>query len=443
MNSIVKSKNIFDPKPIEIKGFEIDERIMKLAAQAEQNCAPLFAEINRVSRINGERVLSAFINNKVSAACMQGSTGYGYGDVGRDTLDKVYAEAFGAEDAIVRHSFVSGTHAIACALFGILRPGDKLISLTGEPYDTLHEVIGINKNAEGGKAGGGSLLDFKIEYDQLDLNSEGKPDIGAIFQRVKGVKAAYIQRSRGYSLRSALTVEDIAETIKAAKGANPEIIIIVDNCYGEFVEACEPIQAGADIIIGSLIKNPGGGIAETGGYIAGAKKYVELCAARLTSPGMGREVGCSLNQNKLMYQGLFFAPEVVANALKTAEFSSEIMGLLGFECYPKIHERRGDIITAVVMKNSENLIAFCQGVQKGSPVDSFISPMPWAMPGYDSKVIMASGAFNMGSSVELSADAPLREPYVAYVQGGLTYTAGRMGIIVALQEMLDRRGLPL
>ncbi len=428
---------IFDPKPIEIKGFEIDERILRFADKAEENCSAAFAEIDRIARINGEKVLRAFINNKVSAACMTGTTGYGYDDVGRDTLDKVYAEVMGAEDALVRHTFVSGTHALTCALFGVLRAGDKIVSLTGAPYDTLEEVIGIRGS------GNGSLADFGVKYDQVDLLPDGKPNLGEIFQKVKDAKVAYIQRSRGYSLRPTLTINNIAEIVKAVKNANPKVIVMVDNCYGEFVESREPTHVGADLIIGSLIKNPGAGIAETGGYIAGKKELVEQCAYRLTCVGMGKEVGCTLNQNKLMYQGLYFAPEVVANAVKTATFTSEIMTLLGFECFPKRNEVRGDIITAVLMKNSENLIAFCQGVQKGSPVDSYVTPEPWDMPGYDSQVIMAAGAFNMGASIELSADAPLREPFAAYVQGGLTYPTGRMGILVALQEMHEKHCLRL
>ena len=428
---------IFDPKPIITKGFEIDERILKLADKAEENCSAKFAEIDRIARINGEKVLRAFINNKVSAACMTGTTGYGYDDVGRDTLDKVYAEVMGAEDALVRHTFVSGTHALTCALFGVLRSGDKIVSLTGAPYDTLEEVIGIRGN------GNGSLADFGVKYDQVDLLPDGKPNLGEIFQKVKDAKVAYIQRSRGYSLRPTLTINGIAEIVKAVKNANPNVIVMIDNCYGEFVESREPIHVGADLIIGSLIKNPGAGIAETGGYIAGKKELVEQCAYRLTCVGMGKEVGCTLNQNKLMYQGLYFAPEVVANAVKTATFTSEIMTLLGFECFPKRDDVRGDIITAVLMKNPENLIAFCQGIQKGSPVDSYVTPEPWDMPGYDSQVIMAAGAFNMGASIELSADAPLREPFAAYVQGGLTYPTGRMGVLVALQEMHEKHCLRL
>ena len=395
---------IFDPKPVVQKGFEIEERILKAAAKAEESCEAAFKEIDRTARYNGEKVLKAFIDNKVSDVCMKGSSGYGYGDVGRDTLDAVFAQAVGAEDALVRHSIVSGTHALTIALFGLLRKGDRMVSLTGRPYDTLEEVIGLRGS------GNGSLADYGVEYEQVDLTPEGKPS------------------------RTEYTI---------IKGANPDIIVMVDNCYGEFTEKTEPVSAGADIIVGSLIKNPGGGIAETGGYIAGTKKLVEQCSYRLTCPGVGREAGCSLDQNKRMYQGLFFAPEVVANALKTATFTAAIMTQLGFECFPKPNEPRGDIITAVLMKNPENLIAFCQGVQKGSPVDSFVAPEPWDMPGYDSQVIMAAGAFNNGASIELSADAPLREPYAAYVQGGLTYATGRMGILCALQEMFEKRCLKL
>lgn len=428
---------IFDPIPEKVKDFEIDERILAIADEAEADCAEVFARADRTARINGERVLRAFINNKVSAACLSGTTGYGYDDLGRDTLDKVYAEVFGAEDALVRHTFVSGTHALTTALFGVLRSGDKMVSLTGAPYDTLEEVVGIR-----GK-GNGSLADFGVNYDQVDLLPDGTPDIAEIFNKVKDAKVAYIQRSRGYSLRPTLTVDDIAEIVKTVKNANPKAIVMVDNCYGEFVETKDPIHAGADLIIGSLIKNPGAGIAETGGYIAGRKDLVELCSYRLTCVGMGKEVGCTLNQNKSMYQGLFFAPEVVANAVKTAAFTARLMSKLGFECLPAYNEKRGDIITTVLMKNPENLIAFCQGVQKGSPIDSYVTPEPWDMPGYDSQVIMAAGAFNMGASIELSADAPLREPFAAYVQGGLTFPTGRMGILTAVQEMYDKHCLKL
>ena len=423
---------IFDPKPVVKKGFEFDERILKLAEKAEAECSEEFALAEKIARKNSEKVLYAFINNKVSSACLVGTTGYGYDDVGRDTLDKVYAEVMGAEDALVRHSFVSGTHALTVALFGVLRTGDKLVSLTGKPYDTLEEVIGIRGN------GNGSLKDFGVEYDQIDFLPDGKPNLADIFMKVKDAKVAYIQRSSGYALRLTLTIEDIAEIVKSVKNANPNAIIMVDNCYGEFVEEAEPLSVGADLIIGSLIKNPGAGIAETGGYIAGKKKLVELCSYRMTCVGMGKEVGCTLNQNKLMYQGLLLAPEVVCSAVKTAIFTGKIMTMLGFECLPAQGAKRGDIITTVLMKNSENLIAFCQGIQKGSPIDSYVTPEPWDMPGYDSQVIMAAGAFNMGASIELSADAPLREPFAAYVQGGLTFPVARLGVLTAIQEMYDK-----
>ncbi|MBR4345891.1 MAG: methionine gamma-lyase family protein [Oscillospiraceae bacterium] len=428
---------IFDPKPPVKKGFVIEERILKAAARADEDCEAAFKEIDRIARRNGEKVLYAFVNNHVSAACMNGSSGYGYDDVGRDTLDKVFAEAVGAEDALVRHSIASGTAALTTALFGILRPGDKMVSLTGRPYDTLEEVIGLRRTT------GGSLADFGIEYDQVELSPEGKPDVAEVFRKVKGAKLAYIQRSKGYSLRPSLTVADIAEIIKAAKNASPDIIVMVDNCYGEFVETSEPTEAGADLIVGSLIKNPGGGIARTGGYIAGKKALVELCSYRLTCPGVGREAGASLDENRSMYQGLFMAPEVVANALKTAEFTSAVMSRLGFECFPAAGTKRGDIITAVLLKNPENLIAFCRGIQAGSPVDSFVTPEPWDMPGYDDQVIMAAGTFNNGASIELSADGPIREPYAAYVQGGLTYATGRMGVLCGLQEMFEKGCLKL
>lgn len=413
--------------------FNIDSRIAELGQLAEKACRPQFDEIEAIADYNGQKVLSAFINNRVSEACLKGTTGYGYGDIGRDTLDAVYAEAFGGEDALVRHNFVNGTHALSTALFGILRTGDKLVAITGRPYDTLEEVIGVR-----GEKGNGSLTDYGVEYDEIALKEDGRVDIAAIPEKIKGAKVAYIQRSRGYSLRPTLTVEDIVEIVKACRAVEPNICVMVDNCYGEFVQMSEPLQAGADLIIGSLIKNPGGAIAETGGYICGKAKYVELCSYRLTCVGMGKEVGCTLNQCKPMLQGFFMAPEVVAAAVKTAAFTCEIFHMLGFETFPKREDKRGDIITSVLLKNEENLTAFVQGVQKGAPVDSFVSPEAWDMPGYESKVIMAAGAFNMGASIELSADAPIREPFAAWVQGGITYPTGRTGILLAVQEMYDR-----
>lgn len=413
--------------------FRIDPRIMELAKKAEQIAAAKFAEIDANAAYNGEKVLSAFIKNRVSEPCFYGSTGYGYGDIGRETLDKVYAQVLDAEDALVRHAFVSGTHALSVALFGVLRPGDKLLSVTGKPYDTLEEVIGIS-----GTPGNGSLMDYGVEYAEVPLTHKGLPDLDAIAQAVPGAKVAYIQRSRGYSLRPAYTVEQIERIVQTVRKVSPDTVIMVDNCYGEFVQRREPTSVGADLIVGSLIKNAGGAIAQTGGYIAGRKDLVELCAYRLTCVGMGKEVGCTLHQNKEMFMGLFFAPDVVANALKTAAFAAELFRLMGFDSYPALSETRGDIITAIRFGTPELLTAFCQGVQKGAPVDAFVTPEPWDMPGYTSQVIMAAGAFTMGASIELSADAPMREPYAVWMQGGITYTSGRIGILLAAQEMLDR-----
>lgn len=413
--------------------FRIDPRIMQLAEQAEQIAAQKFAEIDANAAYNGEKVLAAFIKNRVSEPCFYGSTGYGYGDIGRETLDKVYAQVLDAEDALVRHTFVSGTHALSVALFGVLRPGDKLLAVTGKPYDTLEEVIGIS-----GTPGNGSLMDYGVEYGEVPLTGGGLPDLDAIAQAVPGAKVAYIQRSRGYSLRPAYTVEQIEEIVQTVRRVSLDTIVMVDNCYGEFVQRREPTSVGADLIIGSLIKNAGGSIAQTGGYIAGRKDLVELCSYRLTCVGMGKEVGCTLHQNKEMFLGLFFAPDVVANALKTAAFAAELFRLMGFDSYPALSETRGDIITAIRFGTPELLTAFCHGVQKGAPVDAFVTPEPWDMPGYTSQVIMAAGAFTMGASIELSADAPMREPYAVWMQGGITYASGRIGILLAAQEMLDR-----
>ena len=412
--------------------YGFDSRLTELAAQAEKNCAEAFEKIDSNAEYCGAKVLKAFSDNKVSEPCFYGSTGYGYGDAGREVIDKVFAQALGAEDALVRFNFVSGTHALSVALFGVLRTGDKIVSITGKPYDTLEEVIGIS-----GKKGNGSLMDYGVEYGQVDLNPDGTPKLDEITEAVKGAKVAYIQRSRGYSLRGAFTVSDIEKMVKAAKKGDPDIIVMVDNCYGEFVEDREPTAVGADIIIGSLIKNAGGGIARTGGYIAGRADLVELCSYRLTCVGMGKEVGCTLGMNREMLLGLFFAPDVVANAIKTCTFAGELFTLLGFECSPRKDEPRGDIITAVKLGDEEHLCAFCRGIQKGAPVDSFVTPEPWDMPGYSSQVIMAAGAFTNGASIELSADAPLREPFAVWMQGGITYTSGKLGVMLAAQEMLS------
>jgi len=413
----------------ELYGFS--PRLAELAQQAEENCREAFARIDAVAEYNGAKVLKAFSDNKVSEPCFYGSTGYGYGDMGREVIDKVFAQALGTEDALVRFNFVSGTHALSVALFGVLRTGDKMVSITGKPYDTLEEVIGIS-----GEKGNGSLMDYGVEYAQVDLNEDGSPKLDEITAAVKGAKIAYIQRSRGYSLRGAFTVSDIEKMINAAKKGNPDIMIMVDNCYGEFVEEREPSAVGADIMIGSLIKNAGGGIARTGGYIAGRADLVELCSYRLTCVGMGKEVGCTLGMNREMLLGLFFAPDVVASAIKTSAFASELFTMLGYECSPRKDDPRGDIITAVKLGDEEHLTAFCRGIQKGAPVDSFVTPEAWDMPGYSSKVIMAAGAFTNGASIELSADAPIREPFAVWMQGGITYTSGKLGVMLAAQEML-------
>ena len=414
----------------DIYGF--DSRLTELAEQAEKNCADAFARIEKTAEYCGAKVLKAFSDNRISESCFYGSTGYGYGDIGREAIDKVFAQVLGTEDALVRFNFVSGTHALSTALFGVLRTGDKIVSITGKPYDTLEEVIGI-----AGERGNGSLMDYGVEYGQVDLLPDGEPDYDAIAMGVKGAKVAYIQRSRGYSLRRAYTVDDIEKMVQAVKKGNPDALIMVDNCYGEFVEEREPSEVGADIIIGSLIKNAGGGIARTGGYIAGRADLVELCSYRLTCVGMGKEVGCTLDMNREMLLGLFMAPDVVAAALKTSAFASEFFTLMGYRCSPRKDDRHGDIITAIELGNEERLCAFCRGIQKGAPVDAFVTPEPWDMPGYTSKVIMAAGAFTMGASIELSADAPIREPYAVWMQGGITYTSGKLGVMLAAQEMVD------
>lgn len=415
----------------DIYGFE--SKLAELAEQAEKNCADAFARIEKTAEYCGAKVLKAFSDNRISESCFYGSTGYGYGDIGREAIDKVFAQVLGTEDALVRFNFVSGTHALSTALFGVLRTGDKIVSITGKPYDTLEEVIGI-----AGEKGNGSLMDYGVEYGQVDLLPDGEPNYEAISEGVKGAKVAYIQRSRGYSLRRAYSIDDIEKMVQAVKKGNPDAIIMVDNCYGEFVEEREPSDVGADVIIGSLIKNAGGGIARTGGYIAGRADLVELCSYRLTCVGMGKEVGCTLDMNREMLLGLFMAPDVVAAALKTSAFASELFTLLGYRCSPRKDDKHGDIITAIELGNEERLCAFCRGIQKGAPVDAFVTPEPWDMPGYTSKVIMAAGAFTMGASIELSADAPIREPYAVWMQGGITYTSGKLGVMLAAQEMLKQ-----
>lgn len=417
--------------------YQLDSRLLAKAKEAEERCCAAFARIDETCAYNEAKVLRAFTDCRVSESHFAGSTGYGYGDRGREVLDMVYAQVFGAEDALVRHNFVSGTHALTVALFGVLRAGDTMVSLTGAPYDTMEEVIGIRGE------GNGSLKDFGVSYRQVDLLNDGMPDYNAIEEGAKDAKVVYIQRSRGYSLRESFPVEVIGKMIAAARQKNPNVIAVVDNCYGEFVEKTEPTAVGADLIIGSLIKNPGGGIAKTGGYIAGRKDLVELCSYRLTCVGMGKEVGCTLGESRSMFLGLYFAPSVVASAVKTSAFALSLFDLLGFAVYPAYDAYRTDIIAAIALGDRDRLVAFCQGIQKGSPVDSFVAPEPWDMPGYESEVIMAAGAFTLGASIELSADAPLRQPYAVWLQGGLTYNTGKIGILLAAEEMAKRGLLPL
>ena len=417
--------------------YQFSPQVLQAAGDAEARCRAVFEGIQQVEEYNQQKVLRAFADNRVSETHFYGSTGYGYGDMGRETLDAVYAQVFGAQDALVRHNFVSGTHALATALFGVLRPGDVLLAVTGAPYDTLEEVIGLRGE------GNGSLKDFGVQYRQVDLREDSQPDYLAISKNASTAKVVYIQRSRGYSLRDSLSVDTIAAIIQQVRRVNHHAIVMVDNCYGEFVETREPTQAGADLIIGSLIKNPGGGIARTGGYIAGRKDLIELCSYRLTSPGMGKEVGCTLGESQRMFMGLFFAPSVVASAVKTAVFASAMFESFGYAVYPRFDEHRTDIIQAVRLGSPEGLCAFCRGIQKGAPVDSYVTPEPWDMPGYDSPVIMAAGAFTGGASIELSADGPMREPYAAWMQGGLTYSSGKTGVMLAAQSMLDSGVLKL
>lgn len=413
--------------------FEFDEKIKKLDKKALEITKEHFATVDEISQYNTEKVLKAFIDNRVSEAHLGISTGYGYGDIGRDTLDKIVADCFGSEDALIRHSFASGTHTLSVALFGILRPNDSVLCLTGRPYDTITGVFGIDSKEDG------SLADFGIKYNQVDLDKDGMPDINAIKTELsaKKYKMAYIQRSRGYSTRPSLSIESIKRLCDTVKSVSPDTIIMVDNCYGEFVEKMEPTQVGADLMAGSLIKNPGGGIAPCGGYIAGKHKYIEMCSHRMTCAGVGREVGATLGLNRELYMGLFSAPHVVGEALKTAIYAAAVFELLGYEATPKYNEKRADIIESVILKKSDSLIAFCKGLQSGSPIDSFVVPEPWEMPGYTDKVIMAAGAFTLGASIELSADGPLREPFAVWLQGGINFASAKIGILLAAKAVSE------
>jgi len=410
----------------------ISPALQELTAQALELIQPKFAEIDALAEHNQHKVLAAFLKHRVSETHFAETTGYGYGDRGREVLEDVLADITGSQSALMRHSFASGTHTLAVALFGLLRPGDTMLCVTGTPYDTILPVIGLKGS------GMGSLKEFEITYQQVELTPAGKLDYDAIEQAVKQKqpRMVYVQRSRGYTLRPSLLVEEIAEVARITK-QHSDAIVMVDNCYGEFVQQLEPTQLGADIIAGSLIKNPGGGLAKNGGYITGREDLVELCAYRMTTPGLGREVGASLGMNRNLFMGLFHAPHVVGESLKTAVFAAALFERMGYDVTPKWNDPRADIIQSITLGSPKRLVALCQGLQAGAPVDSHVCPEAWDMPGYDSQVIMAAGAFTMGSSIELSADAPLREPYAAWLQGGLNFHSAKMGVLFGAQRLLE------
>lgn len=408
--------------------------IRELAERTENRLTDVFARFDRVARENTERVLAAYREHHVSDSLFGGTTGYGYDDPGREALEKIYAQVFGTESALVRLTFVNGTHAISAALFGCLRPGDTLLAVTGAPYDTLRGVIGITGDAFG------SLKMYGVNYAQVNLAQDGGADLPAIAAAVEQYKPAcvMVQRSRGYDDRRALSPEEIGEVVQVVKNVWPKATVLVDNCYGEFCSTREPSHFDADLMAGSLIKNPGGGLAPMGGYISGRADLVEQAASRMTTPGICGECGATLGQNRILFQGFLMAPHIVAQALKTAALCAGMLEELGYRTSPGAQEVRSDIIQMVELGSPERLVAFCGGIQKGSPVDAFVRPEPWQMPGYDAQVVMAAGTFIQGSSIELSCDGPLREPYLAYLQGGLTYEIGRYGIMTAISEMLDK-----
>ena len=410
-----------------------EQRLRALIDGAQEDCAGRFAQLERIESENFERVLAAMQAQRVGVQHFQATTGYGYDDIGRDALERVFAQAFGAQDALVRPQFVSGTHALAVCLFGLLRPGDQLLSAVGMPYDTMDEVIGISKASDG------SLAEMGVGYAQVELTGAGEIDLLAVCDAITDrTRVVMIQRSRGYAWRPALTVGQIGEAARAIHARKPDAIVMVDNCYGEFVDVQEPTHVGADVMVGSLIKNAGGGLAPTGGYIAGRHDLIERIACRLTSPGIGREVGSYAYGYQPFYQGFFFAPHVVCQAVKTAVLAAAVFSRLGFTVHPGVDDARSDIIQALRLETPERLIAFCEGIQMASPVDSFALPEPWAMPGYQDQVIMAAGTFVSGASIELSADAPMREPFAVYMQGGLTLSHGRAGIASAVRRMADK-----
>lgn len=419
------------------KDLNIDNKIINFCERIEQNLKERFDEIDRTAEFNQLKVLKAMQDNKVSDIHFAATTGYGYNDIGRDTLENVYASAFHAESALVRPQLMSGTHALSVALSGNLRPGDEILSPVGKPYDTLEGVIGIRESR-------GSLAEYGITYSQVDLLPNGEFDLEGIKNALNGrTKLVTIQRSKGYATRPTLSVKRIGELISYIKNIKPDVICMVDNCYGEFVETIEPTDVGADLCVGSLIKNPGGGLAPTGGYIVGREEYVENAAYRLTAPGLGKEIGATLGVNSLLYQGFFLAPQVVSGALKSAIYAANIYERLGFTAIPNGTEPRYDIIQAITLGSPEGVIAFCKGIQAAAPVDSYVVPEPWPMPGYHSDVIMAAGAFVQGSSIELSADAPIESPYAVYFQGGLTWYHGKFGILMSVQKLLEENLIQL
>lgn len=411
--------------------FGISKEILEIANKTEQEIQKEFKKINELCEYNSLKVLSAFQKYNISEIHFNSTTGYGYSDIGRDTIEKIFAEVLHTEDALVRSQFISGTHALTVALFAFLRPNDIFLSISGKPYDTLDEVIGIVENQS-------SLKSYGVKYEQIDM-IENDFDYEQIRKRVEknDIKLIEIQRSRGYSLRDSITLDKIEKIIKTIREVNKDVIIMVDNCYGEMVQKAEPTDLGADVIVGSLIKNLGGGIAPNGAYVAGRKDLVELAAERLTAPGLGKEVGPTLGINKQILQGLYFAPHVVASSLKTAIFASKLLENLGYEANPRYNQERSDIVQTIIFRDREKLIKYCQGIQAGSAIDSNSVPEPWDMPGYTDKVIMAAGAFTQGSSIELSCDAPIREPYLAFMQGGLTYEYGKLGVLKAVQKLQE------
>lgn len=403
----------------------------RLALEVEEEIKEQFYKEENIEIENSKKVLDAFKKFNISEAHLQGTTGYGYGDLGRDTIEALYADIFKSEDALVRSQFISGTHTIATCMFGILRPGDIVLSINGKPYDTLDETLGIRENPS-------SLRAFGVKYEQIDL-IENKFDLESIEKRLSAndVKLVIMQRSRGYAYRNAFTIDEIEEAIKSIRKVNKTAIIMIDNCYGEFTESREPIEVGADLAVGSLIKNIGGSIAQTGGYIVGKKDLVKLVSDRYSAPGLGKEGGASFEHNRRIMQGLFMAPHIVCEAKKIGVFTARMLEKLGFETEPRYNAVRSDIVQMIKFNDPEKLIKFCQGIQANSPIDSHVIPMPWDMPGYDSQVIMAAGAFTSGSSIELSCDGPLREPYVAYLQGGITYIYGKLAVIEAIKRIME------